>query len=77
MPRIKKKGLKLNTQADSICAKLFTWVNAFMLIYFLTSNIYKYAFSVISNLFIWQRWHEVVETSHCFAIVNFLAEINK
>ena len=37
---IKNKGPKLNTQADSIRAELFTWVNAFMLIYFLTSNIY-------------------------------------
>ena len=41
---IKNKELKLNTKADSIRAKLFTWVNAFMLIYFLTFNIYKYAF---------------------------------
>ena len=41
---IKNKRPKLNTQADSIRAKLFTWVNAFMLIYFLTFNIYKYAF---------------------------------
>ena len=41
MQWIKSKGPKLNTQADSIRAKLFTWVNAFMLIYFLTSNIYK------------------------------------
>ena len=38
------KGPKLNTQGDSIPAKFFTWVNAFMLIYFLTFNIYKYAF---------------------------------
>ena len=31
-------------QADSIRAKLFTWVNSFMLICFLTFNTYKYAF---------------------------------
>ena len=31
-------------QADSISAKLFTRVNVFMLIYFLTFNIYKYVF---------------------------------
>ena len=31
-------------QADSISEKLFTRANAFMLIYFLTFNIYKYAF---------------------------------
>ena len=31
-------------QADSNRSKLFTGVNAFMLIYFLTFNIYKYAF---------------------------------
>ena len=45
---IKNKRLKLimNRQADSIHAKLFTWVNAFMLIYFLTFDIYKYAFSL-------------------------------
>ena len=41
---IKNKRPKLNTQADSIRAKLFTCVNASMLIYFLTFNIYKYAF---------------------------------
>ena len=41
---MKNKRPKLNTQADFIRAKLFTWVNAFMLIYFLTFNIYKYAF---------------------------------
>ena len=41
---IKNKRPKLNMQADSIHVKLFTWVNAFMLIYFLTFNIYKYAF---------------------------------
>ena len=41
---IKNKRPKLNTQADSIRAKLFTWVNAFMLIYFLTFNSYKYVF---------------------------------
>ena len=41
---IKNKGPKLNTQADSIRAKFFTWVNSFMLIYFLTFYIYKYAF---------------------------------
>ena len=46
---IKNKGPKLNTQADSIRAKLFTWVNAFMLIYFLSSNIYKYALFLISS----------------------------
>ena len=39
---IKNKGPNLNTQADSIHAKLFTWVNGFMLIYFVTSNIYTY-----------------------------------
>ena len=72
---IKNKGPKLNTQPDSIRAKLFTWVKAFTLIYFVTSNIYKYAFSVISKLFIWQWWHEVVETSCCFAIGDFLAEM--
>ena len=31
---IRNKRLKLNTQADSICEKLFTWANALMLIYF-------------------------------------------
>ena len=41
---IKNKGPKLNTQADSISPKLFTWGNAFMLICFPTFNIYKYAF---------------------------------
>ena len=39
---IKNKGPKLNTQVDSIRAKLFNWVNNFMLIYFVTFNIYKY-----------------------------------
>ena len=33
-------------QADSISEKLFTRTNAFMLIYFLTFNIYKYAFLI-------------------------------
>ena len=72
---IKSKRPKLNSKTHSIRSKLFTWVNAFMLIYFLTPNIYKYAFSVISSLFIWQRWHKVLERSCCFAIVNFLAEM--
>ena len=38
---IKNKRLKLNTQADSILAKLFAGVSAFMLIYFLTFNIHN------------------------------------
>ena len=37
---IKNKRPKLNTQADSIRAKLFNWANAFMLIYFFSlSNL--------------------------------------
>ena len=36
-------------QEDSIHAKLFTWANAFMLIYFLTFKFYKhvYAFPLV------------------------------
>ena len=44
---IKNKRFKLNTQTGSIRAKPFTWVNAFMLLYSLPLNIYKYAFPLI------------------------------
>ena len=40
MLRIKNKRPKLMTQEDSTLAKLFTWVKAFMLVYFLTFNEY-------------------------------------
>ena len=41
---IKNKRPKLNMQVDSIFVKLSTWVNALMLIYFITFNIYKNSF---------------------------------
>ena len=46
---IKNKRPKLNTQADSIRAKLFTWANTFMLscwLIFSHFQIYKHAFAL-------------------------------
>ena len=51
------------------------YLNAFMLIYFLTFNTYKYAFPLFPFLLIWQWRYEVVETSCYFIIVNFLVEM--
>ena len=68
---IKNKGPELNTQTDSIRAKLFTWMLSCQFIFSLSKSInmpFRYL-----KLFIWQWWHEVVETSCYFTIVNFLA----
>ena len=52
--------------ADSIRVKLFTWVNAVMLIYFLTFNVYKYAFPLLrstkwnANLILLRDYGELV-----------------
>ena len=60
-------------QADSISAKLFTRVNAFMLIYFLTFNIYKHAFPLF---LIYSFDNDDMKSSkRRFIIVNFLAEM--
>ena len=72
---IRNKGPKLNKQADSIRVKLFTWVNAFMLIYFLTFNICKYAFPLF---LIYSFDNDDMKSSKphvVFIIVNFLAEM--
>ena len=72
---IKNKRPKLNTQVDSIYLKLFTWVSAFMLIYFLTFNIYKYAFPLF---LIYSFDNDDMKSSKphvVFIIVNFLAEM--
>ena len=72
---IKNKRPKLNTQADSIHLKLFTWVSAFMLIYFLTFNICKYAFPLF---LIYSFDNDDMKSSKphvVFIIVNFLAEM--
>jgi len=68
---IKNKGPKLNTQTDSICTKLFTWMLSCQFIFSLSKSI-NVPFHYF-NLFIWHWWHEVVETSCYFTIVNFLA----
>ena len=68
---IKNKGPELNTQTDSIRAKLFTWMLSCQFIFSLSKSIntpFRYYY-----LFVWQWWHEVVETSCYFTIVNFLA----
>ena len=66
---IKNKGPKLNTQTDSIRAKLFTWMLSCQFIFSLYKSI-NMPFCYF-NLFIWQWWHEVLETSCYFTIVNF------
>ena len=57
-------------KTGSIRAKLFTWMLSCQFIFSLSKSIntpFRYF-----NLFIWQWWHEVVETSCYFTIVNFL-----
>ena len=44
---IKNKGLKLNTQTDSIRAKLFTWMLSCQFIFSFSKSIIKYAFPLL------------------------------
>ena len=79
---IKSKRPKLNTQADSIHTKLFTWANVFMLsvmlIYFLSFKSYKYIYAFrlflvysLDNDDMKSLKRHVVLIS----IINFLAEM--
>ena len=79
---IKSKRPKLNTQADSIRAKLFTWANVFMLsvmlIYFLSFKSYKYMYAFPLFL-IYSFDNDDVKSLKrhvvLISIINFLAEM--